>query len=81
VQKSYHPNPSYPQKNKSADHQHRNGPSKNEYKKNIEKNSGDGIQPCGTPEDKERDADFTPSTSTTIERSRRNDETMPISHN
>jgi hypothetical protein len=32
------------------------------------------MHPCGTPEDKERGVDFTPSTSTTIERSRRNDE-------
>jgi hypothetical protein len=36
---------------------------------NIEKNNGDGIQPCGTPENKERGEDLTPSTSTTIERS------------
>jgi hypothetical protein len=39
---------------------------------NIEKH------PCGTPEDKKRGVDFTPSTSTTIEQSRRNDETMSI---
>jgi hypothetical protein len=40
------------------------------------KNSGDGIHCCETPDDKERGVDFTPSTSTTIKRSRRNDETI-----
>jgi hypothetical protein len=44
----------------------------------IKKNSGDGIHPCRTQDDKEHGVDFTPSTSTTIERSRRNDEITPI---
>jgi hypothetical protein len=61
------------QTKKSADHQHGHETLKTEYK-----STRDGIHPCGTPEDKERGVDFTPSTSTTIERSRRNDETMPI---
>jgi hypothetical protein len=75
MQKSFHLYPYHLQINKSVDRQQTQIIDKHR------KNNGEEIYPCKTPEHKERCEDFTLSTSTTRERSRRNEKNMRLPNN